>query len=189
MNFFDASTLMWGVLIFCARVLDVSLGTIRTISIVQGRTKTAFICGIFEISLWITVVAKVLNEISQRPLLAIFYALGFSTGNVVGILLERKLAFGHVVLRIISSKHSETLAATLRSQGYAVTTFPGQGMNGPVTLVHIVTLRKELNVLTREVKELAPDAFFFIEPATFVNKLYRPDLLTSSRRRGLMEKL
>lgn len=188
MNLFDPSTLLWGLVVFCARVSDVTLGTIRTISIVQGRTKTAFICGFFEISLWVTVVAKVLLEIGNRPLLAVFYALGFSTGNVIGILLERKLAFGHVVLRVICSKESETLSATLRNQGYAVTTFPGQGMNGPVTLVHIVALRKETSALTHQVKSLAPDSFYFIEPATFVNKLYRSGLYNNSRKRALLDK-
>jgi len=188
MSFLDGTTLLWGLLVFFARVADVTLGTIRTISIVQGRSKIAFLCGIFEVTIWITVVAKVLQQISERPLLAIFYALGFSTGNVVGILLERKLAFGHVVLRVITSQNAETLVTTLRGDGYAVTTFPGQGMNGPVTLVHIVARRKELNALTQAVKTLAPEAFFFIEPATFVNKLYRPELFSSTRRRSLMDK-
>ncbi len=189
MNLFDASTLLWGLFIFCARVSDVTLGTIRTISIVQGRTKTAFLCGFFEISLWITVVAKVLHEIGSRPLLAVFYALGFSTGNVIGILLERKLAFGHVVLRVICSKEAESLSTTLRNEGYAVTTFPGQGMNGPVTLVHIVARRRDMDALTQQVRSIAPESFYFIEPATFVNKLYRSELYSNSRRRALLDKL
>jgi len=92
----DLSTLLTGILVFLARVADVSMGTMRTISIVRGRTKTAFVLGFVEISLWLVVIAAVLASISSRPILGIFYALGFSTGNVAGILLERRIAFGQV---------------------------------------------------------------------------------------------
>ena len=174
MSFFDASTLLWGVLIFCARVLDVSLGTIRTISIVQGRTKTAFICGIFEISLWITVVAKVLNEISLRPLLAIFYALGFSTGNVVGIALERKLALGHVALRAFTRKSGGAIARQLRTAGQVVTTFEGEGRDGPVTELLIVCRRKDVKWILDLIKAEDADAFYIIEQAREVSHVQIP---------------
>ena len=91
----DLNTFLLGVLVFSSRVVDVSLGTMRTICIVQGRSKTAFVLGFFEVTLWLLVLSSVMNEILLRPVLMVFYALGFSTGNVVGIRLERKIGFGH----------------------------------------------------------------------------------------------
>ena len=80
-----------GVIIFFARIIDVSVGTLRTISIIQGRTKMAFYLGFIEISMWLAVLSAVLKKVMENPMLAIFYAAGFSTGNVVGILIEKNL--------------------------------------------------------------------------------------------------
>ena len=93
---FDLSTLGLGILIFLARVADVTLGTVRTMSIVQGRTKMSFFLGFVEISMWLAVISAVISKIATSPILGFFYALGFSTGNVVGIMIERKLAFGNI---------------------------------------------------------------------------------------------
>ncbi len=175
----DVSTLLLGIAVFLARVTDVTLGTVRTISIVHGRTKVAFLLGFLEISLWLIVVAKVLQKVTQEPLLTIFYALGFATGNVVGIYIERRLAFGYSVLRIILPQHDTLMSATLRENGYAVTTFTGQGKNGPVTMLIIVCMRKQLKDILATVKDISPDAFYIIEPASSVSKLYQPSLMES----------
>jgi uncharacterized protein YebE (UPF0316 family) len=125
---FDAVTILIGVVVFLARVADVSMGTMRTISIVQGRTKIAFILGFFEVSMWLVVISAVVNQILSKPILGVFYALGFSTGNVVGIIIERRLAFGHMALRIITQAKAKQMTEEIRSAGYAVTTFQGEGL-------------------------------------------------------------
>ena len=86
----EFSTLLLGLLIFLARVVDVSLGTIRTIVIVQGKTLVAFVLGFIEVLIWITIVSTVVHRITETPVLVLFYALGFATGNVVGIIMERR---------------------------------------------------------------------------------------------------
>ena len=83
-----------GILVFFARIIDVSVGTFRTISIVHGRTKIAFFLAIIEISVWLIVLSQVLPRVVEKPLLGVFYAFGFATGNVVGILVEKRLAMG-----------------------------------------------------------------------------------------------
>jgi uncharacterized protein YebE (UPF0316 family) len=170
----DMATLLTGILVFGARVTDVTLGTVRTISIVHGRTKIAFFLGFIEVSLWLVVIATILPRVMDRPVLGIFYALGFSTGNVVGIFLERKLAIGNIVLRIISLRNGPQLAEKIRELGYAVTTFAGEGMKGPVLQLNIVCQRRNLRQILNTVRGLEPDAFFLTEPAENVSKLYRP---------------
>ena len=185
----DLGTIITGIVVFFARVADVSLGTIRTISIVHGRTKTAFFLGFIEISIWLAVIAAVLSDIMTRPLLGVFYAVGFSTGNVVGILIERRLAFGHIVLRVISSRETgERLASTIREAGFGVTTFEGSGMSGPVTLLYIAARRKDVNGLLPMIRRMAPDAFYIMELASSVSKIYRPMMPPATGWRAILKK-
>ena len=119
-----------GILIFLARVVDVSVGTLRTISIVQGRTKIAFFLAFIETSVWLLVLSAVLPQVMHTPILGLFYAFGFATGNVVGILVEKRLAMGYTNFRIITSKHAKEITNSLREKGFAVTTFEGEGKDG-----------------------------------------------------------
>jgi uncharacterized protein YebE (UPF0316 family) len=171
---FDYPTLLLGVVIFLARVADVSMGTMRTISIVQGRTRIAFLLGFIEVSVWLVIISTVIHSIAEKPILGVFYALGFSTGNVVGILLEKRIAFGHIILRIISTKSGKEIGEKLRQTGHAVTAFQGEGLSGPVTMLYVVCLRKEQNDVVQIVKSIEPDAFFTVDQAGSVSKIYRP---------------
>ena len=170
---FDAVTILIGVVVFLARVADVSMGTMRTISIVQGRTKIAFILGFFEVSMWLVVISAVVNQIVSKPILGVFYALGFSTGNVVGIIIERRLAFGHMALRIITQAKAKQMTEEIRSAGYAVTTFQGEGLLGPVTMLYVVCRRKDLNHVIGIARKIEPDAFYTTEQECSVSKVYR----------------
>ncbi len=58
-----------GILVFLARVVDVSVGTLRTISIVQGRTKIAFFLAFIETTVWLIVLSAVLPQVMHTPLL------------------------------------------------------------------------------------------------------------------------
>lgn len=78
-----------GLVISCAHMCDVSLGTIRTIATVQGRTKVAFVHVFFEISNWIIVVSSVVHKIAAAPVSGFFYAPGYATGNAVDIMVKR----------------------------------------------------------------------------------------------------
>jgi uncharacterized protein YebE (UPF0316 family) len=169
----DHITLLTGAAIFCARIIDVSLGTMRTIAIVQGRTRTAFVLGFFEVAVWITVISAVVSKIAENPTLTVFYALGFSTGNVVGIRLERRLAFGHAVLRVISPQNGERMAGAIRSCGCAVTTFQGWGRSGPVTELYVACRRKDLDEMIAAVRRIEPEAFYITELAGDVSKVCR----------------
>jgi hypothetical protein len=78
------------------------------------------------------VAGTVINQIKEQPILVVFYALGYATGNVVGIKVEGKLAFGLIILRVISRTAGDQIAVTLRGFGQPVTKFEGEGMKGPV---------------------------------------------------------
>ena len=166
----NSIVLTTGLLIFIARVIDVSLGTMRTISTIQGRTKLAFLLGLLEISIWVFIISAVLKNISENPVIGIFYALGFATGNAVGIILERKIAFGHVNLRIITTQNDNTIASKVRMLGYSVTSFRGEGRSGPVTELYILCRRRDLNHILSLVRGVEPDIFFVTEPVGLMRK-------------------
>ena len=170
----DAHILLTGMLVFVARICDVSIGTIRTIVTVQGRTAIAFTLAIFEISIWVTVVSTVINQIKDQPLLVVFYAFGYATGNVVGIMVERKLAFGTMILRIITRRAGAEIAAHLRDKGQPVTIFRGEGMRGPVSELYIACRRRDLKWILPEVQRIDPRLFYVIEQARDMSKVLKP---------------
>jgi len=178
----DFNNLPTGVLafvVFCSRVFDVSIGTVRMIATVQGRIYLAFILGLFEVTIWLIVIATVVNTVLARPWLLIFYALGFSTGNVVGIILERRLALGHAVLRVITGKSAEKIKGALALGGFRVTQFEGAGANGPVSELQIVCERKLLARALKIVQAIDPEVFYLCETPTrvrrFGNQMAGPD--------------
>lgn len=189
MNFeFNSLVLLTGIAIFFARIADVSLGTLRTISIVQGRTWMAFWLGFLEIVIWLTVISTVIHKIQEIPILGLFYAFGFATGNMAGIKIEKWLALGYIILRVISRKRYHEMTSAVRQAGYAVTTFHGEGKTGPVVELYIVCQRKNLKEILQIVHQIEPDVFFITEQAGSVSKVYRPILQPVTGWRAIFKK-
>jgi uncharacterized protein YebE (UPF0316 family) len=170
----DTGTLLTGILIFLARICDVSLGTVRTIVTVQGRGVVAFFLAIFEILIWITVISTVVQKVASQPILALFYALGFATGNLVGIAVERKIALGFMILRVFTRTAGRALTERLRNLGQPVTVFQGEGMRGPVDELYIACRRRDLRRILSIVNEEDPESFYITEMARDVCRTIRP---------------
>jgi len=162
---FITSLPIWllSIFIFVSRVMDVSLGTIRTISIVGGWIKLAVVLGFFEVLLWIVVVAQVIDRMHESPWLMLAYAGGFAAGNAVGIKVEQKLAFGTVVIRMISTDEGEKIAEYIRKEGYICTTFNGKGRDGEVKMIYVSCKRKESGSILAAAQEIDPALFYVIE--------------------------
>ncbi len=171
---FTAEVLFTGLIVFCARICDVSIGTVRTIVTVQGRSVLAFCLAVFEVTIWITVVSTVIRQIADMPVLAIFYSLGYATGNVVGIMVEKRLAFGMIILKVFTMKHGKVMADEFRQGGQPVTVFKGEGMTGPVNELYIVCRRRDLRRLIPRVQAIDSDAFYVVEMARDVSKMLKP---------------
>jgi uncharacterized protein YebE (UPF0316 family) len=170
----DVNTLVTGFLIFVARIGDVSIGTVRTIVTVQGRSVLAFFLAIFELLIWITVASTVIHKMKDQPILALFYAFGYATGNVAGIAVERKIALGITVLRVFTRTAGKQLTDRIRNMGQPVTIFRGEGMRGPVDELYIACRRRHLKKMLDVVKEEDPDAFYITEMARDIRKAVRP---------------
>ena len=184
----DMNTLLTGLFIFVARIGDVSIGTVRTIVTVQGRTGLSFVLGFFEVVIWISVVSTVVHQVKETPVLILFYALGFASGNVAGILVERKVALGMIILRVISKGEGQKMADHLRKKGQPVTVFTGQGMMGPVLELYIVCKRRDLKWILPFIKEMDSKAFYITESARDVSKILQPTLHQVTGWRAVLKK-
>lgn len=176
-SFFDLHILLIGLFIFSARVVDVCLGTVRIIVTVQGRAVFAFCLAVIEISIWITAINTILKEIDQSPFLVLFYSFGYATGNVMGILVERKLALGKVILRVFAIEGGHAIAEKVRDLGQPVTIFRGEGRSGPVLELYIACKRRRLKWLLPVISEFDEKVFYVIEPATSMSKTFSPEIL------------
>jgi len=121
-------------------------------------------------------------------MLGIFYAFGFASGNVVGILVEKRLAMGYINFRIITSKFAKEITLLLREKGFAVTTFEGEGKDGKVTEIYVATDRKNLTTLIKLVKEIEPEAFYIAEQAGIVSRIRRPTMVPATGWRAVQKK-
>jgi uncharacterized protein YebE (UPF0316 family) len=144
--------------------------------------------GFLEIGMWIFVIASVLERITERPILGVFYAVGFSTGNVVGIMLERRIAYGNMVVRAFVPSDGERIAKAIYEQGFGVTLFPGKSVKGPVTEVCVVCRRGEIKQIIRTIEDMWPGAFYVTEPAGTVSGINRPIMQPLTGWRGIQKR-
>lgn len=156
------------ILIFIARVVDVSFGTIRIILVSRGRKFIAPIFGFFEIIIWLFAIGQIMQNLTNIAYY-LAYAFGFAAGTFVGICVEEKMAIGMVIIRIITKKDASKLVEYLRSIGYGVTSFDGQGATGQVKLIYITIERKDIDSIVEIIKEFNPKAFFSVEEVRMEN--------------------
>jgi len=147
-------------LIVLARITDVTLDTIRTAAIVQGRRMFAAILGFFEAAVYICVVAKVLLNM-DHPVYAVAYGLGFATGTYLGIAIEQRLAFGQQLVTLVTHKGVE-LAKTLRAADYRLAEVRGHTQDGDLTILYVDVPRRLARKLIHDVGAVDPACFCIV---------------------------
>lgn len=150
--------LLGGLMLFGARVADVSLGTLRTLLLVRNRRLLAAGIGFFEVIIYVLALSFIFQRLDSHVSL-VFYGLGFASGNLLGSWLEERLAFGHATVQVITLCCPENLAAKLRSEGFGVTVVQGQGLEGNHLILYVITLRRSLRALLRLIHEWDAQAF------------------------------
>lgn len=147
--------------IFCARICDVSLQTMRTIMLVRGHRIYAAGIGFFEVMIYLVTLKMVFANLTD-PLSIIFYAGGFATGNYIGSIIEEKVAVGILTTQVITKKEPLVLAEDLRQKGYGVTVLTGEGREGVRYILQIILMRKCLQELRREIDQWDKEAFLTV---------------------------
>lgn len=162
-------------LIFLARILDVSVGTLRIIFVSKGFKGLATLLGFIESLVWVLAISQVFQNLNSWVTYLAF-AGGFAAGNYVGILLEERIAMGSQLIRVITRRDAEALDSYLRQAGYAVTSVDAEGIDGPVKLLFTVCKRRDLVKILGIIKSYNPNAFYTIEDVRFVKETYLPPL-------------
>lgn len=160
----------WGpLLIFFMRIGDVSLATVRMLLIMRNAKVWAPLIGFFEVMIWLLAAGTAIQHLDS-PWHVLGYAGGFAAGNLVGLWLEERLAFGFASVQVFTPDHGAELAEALRTFGHGVTQIPGKGREGPVDVIMSVVKRKDLPTVNALVNDLAPRSFVSIEEPSAIQR-------------------
>lgn len=154
---------LWIVLEFCgiflAKIIEVSIGTLRSIFVVKGYRKIAVLFAIVEISIWVFVASRVITGLAESPYKGIAYALGFAAGVFTGSVLEEKLAFGKILLQVITSEEKGTIICNiLRAKGLGVTTMEAEGKEEKRKVLMVYANRRGSKEIKKEILSVDPTA-------------------------------
>lgn len=143
------------ILILFAKIIEVSLMTIRTVLLTKGERKIAALIGFFEVLLWINIVTNVISDLSGDPFKAISYALGFALGNYFGSKLEEKIGIGLSEIKVnVKDSDGKELADELRKEGFAVTEIKAEGQEAKRVILSLFVKRKKVNQVVYKITDM-----------------------------------
>ncbi len=161
-------------LIFFARICDVSLGTLRVIFISKGFRHIAPLIGFFEVIIWLLAIGQVMQNVGNVASY-IAYGGGFAAGTYIGMAVEERLSLGNVVIRVITALDAARLAEVLRSHNYGVTIMEATGGSGPVKVLLTISRREDIHEVVREIQKYQPNAFYTVEEIKSVREGVFPE--------------
>lgn len=182
-TFFDSAVFDYFILpflIFLARICDVSIGTVRIVMVAKGQKMWAPVLGFFEILIWLLAISRIFQNLDNWTCY-MGYALGYATGNYIGLKLEEKLAMGIVKIQIITRKTADELIEKMKAKGYGLTYHDAKGGSEDVSIIYSIVKRTELPKVVEQIKTYNPNAFYTIEDVRFVSQGLYP-IKTESRR-------
>jgi len=156
------SYLLLPLLIFLARITDVSINTIRIIYVLGGRRMTSTLLGFFESFIWLMAIRQIFEHLDNW-ICYIAYPGGFAMGILVGMMIEERIAYGKVIVRIITRKDVNELLTFLTDHNFRYTRVNSEGLDGQENLVFTVLPRENLETLLAKMKEIVPSAFYTVE--------------------------
>lgn len=156
-------------LIFLARICDVSIGTLRIIFVSKGKKNIAPILGFFEVLIWIIAISKIMQNLDNY-VNYVAYAAGFATGNLVGMIIEEKLAMGIQLIRVFAHQNGPDLIKTLNANGFGATSVEAHGAIEKIDLIYSIVQRNELEKVLDIIDKFNPMAFYTIEDVKAVNE-------------------
>jgi len=158
--------------IFFARLIDVSLGTFRTINTVKGRDLIAALIGLVEITVWFLVVKEALNTDNNSLWIVISYALGFSVGTYIGGKISKVFIKSNLEVQVILSKKDDEIVNKIRSKGYGVTAIEVKGTKDMKYMLYIQIRDNSLEKLKNLVRKLDSKAFLVVNETKYVENGY-----------------
>jgi uncharacterized protein YebE (UPF0316 family) len=146
-------------LIIAMQFIIVPLTTLRTTFMVKGKIPLASFISAIENLMYVISLSVVFSDLSNH-LNMVAYAVGYAGGILIGGRIERKLAVGYRMLNVSLLDRDEKLIEELRTEGFGVTVFEGEGKDGDkrVRLDVLVKRSREKEVM-KLLETEAPKAF------------------------------
>jgi len=169
---FGSEIFKWVVLpllIFLARILDVSLGTVRIVFVSRGLKYLAPVVGFFEVIIWLLAIRVIMQNLNNVACY-IAYGAGFGMGTFIGLQIEKWLAIGTSIIRIITQKEATELISHLKSEAYGVTSMDAQGVKGKVHVLYLIIRRHDFKNVAEIIRKFNPNAFYTVEDVRLVSK-------------------
>jgi uncharacterized protein YebE (UPF0316 family) len=157
------------ILIYLAETLVVTSSTLRSIFVARGLKPLAALSGLIEATIWLFAIGQVVSNLTHIPC-SIAYALGFVTGNFLGMTIEEKLAIGTLVVRIITTKKEDQLIERLNHADFGVTCVDAAGATGPVKVIFTIVKRKQLDEVVEMLRQHDPHLFYTVEDVRDVER-------------------
>lgn len=131
--------------IFFGKLTEVSLASLRSQLIHKGETAIGAIIAFFEYSFWLCITASAISGFSGDIIKIIILVCAFAGGNVLGSILERKIALGFYTINCVFTKRECAIMAAeqLRQNGFALTLFSAEGINGEARCVLTITTKRK----------------------------------------------
>lgn len=157
------------IFIFFARILDVSIGTVRIILVSKGKKSISAVLGFFEVLIWLIAISKIIQNLTT-VFYYIAYASGFAVGTYIGILIEEKIAIGYAVIKITTTRDPFNLIKALELRGYGITKINVKNAVGKkACIIQLVIRRKDIDKIRSEITKFNPNAFYSVEDIKYVN--------------------
>ncbi len=168
------SYLLLPALIFLARVADVTVATVKLMFVVNNTRKVAAILGFFEAFITIVALSRVMQDASNMVAF-VMYAAGFATGTYVGMWIEEKMAYGSVLIRIISKHIPDELLRYLADNQYRYSMVDANDQSGNNQMLFTVCKRSKMGAFLSNLERIDPQALYTIEGVKRVSNEFLPE--------------
>ena len=159
--------------IFFTRIIDVTLGTLRTVVTIKDKIIEASIIGFVEVLIWFIIAKEALNNTSSIYV-GIAYALGFAAGTYTGGIISRYLIKGNLQVQIITNKITQAALDSLREEGFAISVMDINEKEGqPDKYLLLLEINsKDFSKLHRLIKRYDKNAFIIVNESKTVINVY-----------------
>lgn len=155
---------LWSLAIFFGRIADVTLGTLRINFIVKHRKVFAALVGFIEVTIFILVISRVIQDINSNIFGVLAYGAGFASGTAIGMTISDKLSRDMISINIITKKKEQAITDMLREAGFGATTYQGVGREGKVCVINVVCKQSCLAKINDVVFDIDSSAFLYTNP-------------------------
>lgn len=161
-------TLLLCIEVFFARILDVSIGSVRTVYLIKQKNLIACILAFIELVIWFYVARETLTMDNISFVVVMSYALGYAVGTYIGGIINKYFIDGNLMV-LVFSKNSMSIENMLKNNGYGASLIV---MSNDEKIILIETKKRHLNDLRNIIKKLDSNAFIIVNETLEVQNGY-----------------